>query len=216
MVRPVSWLPTSADFPARVRQSSGKPMSLSVMVSPQHRVDTTCASKTLTAPSARSVSTGLALANVSNCHPLAWSGTTVQKTPMLSSGQVVRRYASWGGLGESVRHQGTALGSLTCLFPRRSVLWLWERRILQCHDRIQVRDGQGSDVGPEGAWEGLLQTSFRAVLGRPPLLVKHLLFGRKVTVDVAGLVQGMIDRLESEGALLGGAGLSALASIRHA
>lgn len=105
-------------------------MSLSLMVSPQHRVETMCASRTLTALSARSVSTGLAAARVSISHPLTWLGTTVQKTPKLSSGQLVRRYANYSKRVRDITWPVISWEKHEYLLPTRPMLGVMEGCVL--------------------------------------------------------------------------------------
>lgn len=94
MVRPPSRWPLSACAPCDVRQPAGISMSLSWTMLELEAVAMMCARRTLLAWSARSVSTGCAVASVSISKSLAESGTTVQKTPRLNSGHLVRRYSS--------------------------------------------------------------------------------------------------------------------------
>lgn len=74
------------------------------------------------------------------------------------------------------------------------MLRIRKRRVLQRDARVEVRDGQGPDVGREGSDEGesLLESGLRAVLGCSPLLAEHFLQRGKVPIDVGGLVHGLV------------------------
>jgi hypothetical protein len=73
------------------------------------------------------------------------------------------------------------------------MFWVGKGSILERYHRFQVRDGERPGVGKKLAGKGLLQTSFRAVLGCPSLLAESLLSGSKIAVDVVGLINRMVD-----------------------
>lgn len=78
------------------------------------------------------------------------------------------------------------------LFWRCSELWVGEGSILKSDDGVEIRHGQGPDIGQEWEGHGFVDPRIRTTLRSSLLVAQAFLEGDKVAVSLSVFVHGII------------------------